>query len=222
MNILRVAVCCLGLLVLAVSQAPADVVTPVAVDPSSEFADADNMINGSGLDGIGNVQDQRHDNDEDNMWQTFSNPSVGETATFDLGANYDLSSALIWQYNGFIDLYGLGTPQRQVNEFELAVSSGVSEGGFTSIGTFNLAEALDQSAPGFNEPAQGFALTGADNVRRVQLTINSTYLPDMADGFAGLSEVRFEGTIVPEPATVGLLGLAMLTLLGFAHRRRKA
>jgi hypothetical protein len=209
MKIFKAAVGSLALLLFSLSQTQGDVVTPVAEEHSSEFAPALNLINGSGLSGIGNVPDQLHDNIELNMWQTFATTSVGENVTFELDQNYDLSSAYIWQYNG-PDGFGTPTPFREVNEFELAVSSDLL-GGFSSIGTFSLAPSQDQTVNDFNEPAQTFALTGADNVRRVQLTILSVQQPP-DDGFAGLSEVRFEGTVVPEPASVLalLMGIAML------------
>lgn len=202
-------------LLLAVS-AQADVITPVSVTPSSEFAAAINLINGSGLDGVGPVEDQLHNNDENSMWQSFSFvSSIGESVTFELDANYDLSDAIIWQYNG-LNGFGLPEPDRELDEIELAVSPDLVSG-FTSIGTFNLAAAQDQTAGGFNEPAQEFALAGASNVRRVMLTINSVQ-GGMDDGTAGLSEVRFRGTLVPEPATLGLLALGVSSLL-FARRR---
>lgn len=212
-----------GLLALAAS-AWGDIVTPVAVSVTSEFAAGINMINGSGLIGDGPEESRLHDNDENSMWQTFSASPVGESATFELDANYDLSSAVIWQYNG-PDGDGNLRPDREVDEFEVLVSSDLVST-FTSVGTFNLAAAADQSvAPPGGEAAQTLALTGATNVRRVQLVINSLHEVPPIPGVnqadvAGFAEVRFDGTIVPEPATLVIFGLGALTLVGYARRCR--
>ena len=210
------------LLALAATQARAEIVTPVSVSVTSEFAAGVNMINGSGLIGDGPVETRLHDNDENNMWQSFSDTPVGETATFELDASYDLESAIIWQYNG-PDGNGTLRPDREVDEFEVLVSPDL-ESPFTSIGTFNLAAATDQSiAPPGGEPAQTFALTGATDVRRVQLKINSLHsVPPIAGvnqaDLGGFSEVRF---FVPEPATFAMVGLGILTLLWQSRRCRR-
>ncbi len=209
-------------LLAIVSTTRGDIVTPVSVVASSEFAAANNIINGSGLQGAGPVQGRLHDNNENNMWQTFNlatGTSVGESAVFTLDQNYDLSSAVIWQYNG---LNGFGTPEldREVDGFELAVSSDLASP-FLPLGMFHLAPAQNQVAgPPAGEPAQIFGLAGANNVRRVQLTIRSVQ-GGVSDGSAGLSEVRFDGHIVPEPTAIALFGFGVgcLALWNRRHRR---
>ncbi|MEM8679218.1 MAG: hypothetical protein AAGF97_07705 [Planctomycetota bacterium] len=193
------------LLLCLASQASASLITPVSVSASSEFAPAINLINGSGLDTFG-----LHDNNENNMWQTFnlnSGTSIGETVEFVLDQNYDLSEAVIWQYNG-LNGFGLPEPDRELDEVAIAVSSSLG-GAFNPIGTINLAPAFDQTSSA-GEPAQLFDISGANNVRRVQFTINSVQ-GGIDDGTAGLSEVRFNGTPTipePNPAAGLLLGLA--------------
>ena len=174
MKTTRATVCCVVLLAFAAAQSWGNIVTPVAVSVTSEFAAGNNMINGSGLIGDGPEETRLHDNDENNMWQTFSATPVGESATFELDANYDLFSAVIWQYNG-PDGVGNLRPDREVDEFEVLISPDL-ESPFTSIGTYNLAAAADQSAaPPAGEPAQKIALADAPNVRRVQIVINSLH-----------------------------------------------
>lgn len=224
MTTTKITTCFTVLAVFAAAQAWGEIVTPVTVSVTSEFAAGVNMINGSGLVGDGSEETRLHDNDENNMWQSFSDTPVGETATFELDANYDLSSAIIWQYNG-PDGNGTPRPDREVDEFEVSVAPDL-DSPFTSVGTFNLAAAADQSvAPPGGEPAQTFVLTGATNVRRVQLTINSLHSVPPIDGvnqadLGGFSEVRFEGTLVPEPATFAIFGIAVLALLGRVRRHR--
>jgi len=211
---MRMTSAVLTLLVLAVAiQARGAIITPISVTPSSEFAPASNLIDGSGLDPLG-----LHDNNENNMWQTFNlatGTSIGETVEFELDQNYDLSDAIVWQYNG---LNGFGLPEldRELDEVQVAVSPDLVSP-FTTIGSFNMDPAVDQTSL-VGEPAQIFALSGASNVRRVQFTILSVQ-GGVDDGTAGLSEVRFAGSVVPEPASLLLLitgGLAFCQL-----RRRK-
>ena len=209
---------CTLALALVAAQARAEVITPTAVTPSSEFAPAINLINGSGLSGVGAVETQLHDNNENNIWQSFDAvnapfDSIGETVEFDLGGNFDLLDSIIWQYNG-PDGFGTPTPQREIKDLDVAVSSAAA-GPFTPIGTITLAPALDQTVAGFNEPAQTFG-TAATNVRRVQFTIQSVQT-GQGDGFAGLSEVRFN--VVPEPTT---LVLGALSILGLTCGRRRS
>ncbi len=225
MNFTKAMTFCVVLLAFGAAHVQGDIVTPTNVTPTTEFAAAVNMINGSGLIGDGPEETRLHDNVETNMWQTFSGTPVGESATFELDANYDLTLAIIWQYNG-PDGFGTFRPDREVDEFEVLVSPDLVSP-FTSVGTFNLAAADDQSVvPPGGEAAQTFALTGATDVRRVQLTINSLHVVDPIDGVAqgdvgGFSEVRFDGTIVPEPASFAMVGLGVLTLLGHGRRFRR-
>ncbi len=203
-----------AILLACTASVSAALITPVSVTASSEFAQAVNMINGSGLDAFG-----LHDNSENNMWQTFnltSGTSIGETAEFVLDQNYDLSEAVIWQYNG-VNGFGLPEPDRELDEIELSVSPNMTDP-FVSIGTFNMAPAFDQLSS-VGEPAQLFALAGATNVRRVLLTILSVQ-GGVDDGTAGLSEVRFNGAVVPEPGTFAGVLLGAGLLFGMRRRRR--
>ena len=221
MKYAKLSLSCLLVAAIATSQASAEIVTPTAVTPSSEFAAAINTINGSGLSGVGPVETQLHDNNENNMWQSFdavTDPfdSIGETIEFDLGGNFDLLDSIIWQYNG-LNGFGLAEPDREVADLDVAVSSDLVSA-FTSIGTISVAPSQDQTAAGFNEPAQVFS-TAASNVRRVQFTILSVQ-GGVGDGFAGLSEVRFN--VVPEPASIGLAVASALSLVLISRRNRQS
>ncbi len=220
MDRIKLVLGCTLIVALATVQAQADVVTPaLPVANSSEFADADNLVNGSGLSGVGLVEDQLHDNNENNMWQSFNlgtGTSIGEWVEFDLQARYDLSEAILWQYNG-LNGFGIAEPDRELDEVEISVASDLVSP-LVSIGTINMAPAQDPNVGGFNEPAQVFALgAGADDVRRIRLTINSVQ-GGVDDGTAGLSEVRFRGVQVPEPTSIALLAMGTYA---FVSRRRR-
>lgn len=222
MSVFKSLVGCTLILALAAAQARADVITPVSVTPSSEFAAAVNMIDGSGLDGVGPILGQLHDNDENHMWQTFAATAVGEFAIFELDQAYDLNAAHIWQYNGpAATTPPLPTPWREVEDFDISISPDLVSP-FVSLGTNTLNPALDQASgpiPDFNEPVQSFGLGGPNLARRVKITILSIYDPANGDGVAGFSEVRF-GTI-PEPATLALATVGLLSLPWLTRRRRR-
>jgi hypothetical protein len=221
MNLFRLFTGCALVLALSAAQTHAGIITPVSVTPSSEFAPASNLINGSGLNVLG-----RHDNNENNMWQTFSADPTTDFVEFELDASYDLSEAFIWQYNGK-DGNGNLRPDREVDDFEISVSPDLVSP-FVSVGTFNLAPAADQSAgPPNGEIAQTFTLVGASSVRRVRIDIDSLHVvppdPNVISGdLGGLSEVRFFGTRVPEPTSLCMAAVGCLSIsLGILRRRRR-
>jgi len=219
MSRLRILVGCACTLALFATQARADLVTPTAVTPSSEFGEAVDLINGSGLDGVGAVPDQLHDNNEDGMWQTFSATPIGESVEFTLAGLYDLSDAYIWQYNGPSGgTMGAPEPDREVGSLDISISPNLVDP-FVSIGTLTLAAAQDQSLIAFNEPAQSFALGGGNLAQRVKLTILTSQIPG-GDTINGLSEVRFEGSLVPEPTSLALGALGVLALVTGRMRKR--
>ena len=61
----------------------------------------------------------------------------------------------------------------------------------------------------------------ADNVRLVQFEITSVYEGSNDLHLAGLDQVRFVGTTVPEPSTMALLVSGLLGMVGYAWRKRK-
>jgi hypothetical protein len=129
--------------------------------------------------------------------------------TFDLEGNYDLSSLTVWNYNEA----GAST-SRGANNVEILVASTVG-GTFTSLGNFTFEEAPGDATTVFGED-HALTAAAADNTRLIRFNITSNH--GDSNNFAGLSEVRFDGTAVPEPTTTALLGLGGLALI---LRRRK-
>ena len=204
---------------VAASGAHAAFLTPVGATASSEFNGADpgtravNTINGLGLSV--NSPAGTHDNnpDAETMWhsQVLASPAdaANEFITFDLGAPYDLTGAYIWNFN---QLSGdNNATARGVQGFDLLTSPDNSTFA-TAISGGTLAQAGGSNA----EPAQFVPFTAAA-ARYVTIDVNSNF-DGPFNNVVGLSEVRFQGTAVPEPAALGLLGLGGLALL----RRRRA
>lgn len=147
------------------------------------------------------------------MWLnngTFTAPNdpnaPGAVITFDLGANYDLDSVTVWNYNETLpnrpELLGRGA-----NSVDIMVAN--SEGGvFTALGnfTFDIAPGAEDVDFGQVIDLSGFA--AADDARLVRFNVLSNHGGD--NDFVGLSEVRFDA--IPEPGSALLVGLALCAL----------
>lgn len=131
---------------------------------------------------------------------------------FDLGGNYNMDSIRVWNYNEtrLAALTGRGS-----NSVDISVSSSVG-GLFTSLGNFTFNQATGSETTDFSQIVDIAALGAADNTRLIRFDILSNHGGD--NEFAGLSEVRFNGNAVPEPAAMGFMALASS---GLVLRRRR-
>lgn len=210
MNRLLLSFAAAGLVVAA--PATAAVVTPVGVTATSTFNNGfytpQNLINGSGLSG------GLHSNFFGDMWMTDLGASKA-SLTFDLGGVFNLSGASLWQFNFGTNTPVISTLDRGVKEFRLLTSlDGVT---YAEAFSGTLARSLDGSPVA----AQDFAFSGAASFVRLDILNNYTqgtiYERDEA---SGLSEVRFSGAAVPEPATWAMM-IGGFAMVGAAMRRRK-
>jgi len=197
--------------VLASAPASAASIAPVGVTASSTFSffgqyKASNLIDGSGL------SQGLHDSDFANMWMTELGVNQA-TLTFDLGQRYNLDGADIWTYNFGNPAEFQSTILRGVKDFTLSLSDdGLA---FSPVLAARLALGTGQPLA-----AESFAFAGVGRYVRMDILTNygeGTYAE--RDWNSGLSEVRFTGAAVPEPASwvmmIGGFGLA-----GAALRRR--
>ena len=175
----------------------------------------ENTINGSGLDGIGNIEDQTHDNHVygQTMWLTgdvigaLGSPSgapvdpATQAVAYSFLADIELSGLYIWNYNQ------PGCLTRGVNDFELLVSPDADPvtASWTSAGSYSLAIAGGV----MGEPSQYLSLgTTLSGIRSVMIDVTTNHGDA---GWTGISEVRFDA--IPEPTTMALLGMGSLVLL---------
>ena len=195
------------------SPAAAATITPVGVDATSTFTHynqykAENLINGSGM--VGDL----HDAGFSNMWMTDLGVDAA-TLTFDLGGLYKLDGLKVWNYNFGVQEYA-STLDRAANAFTLAISTdGVT---YTDILADSLSRGTGQLLAG-----ETFGLSGA--ARFVRLNLTGNHQSDPATyGYSpvGLSEVRFEGSAVPEPATwaMMIIGFGAVGSMVRTSRRR--
>jgi len=180
-------------------------------------------IDDSGLnpgDGSLATPDQFHSSVPDgNMWLSsgvgFGGSDPDPTYTVDLGAVYNVTGLRVWNYNENSGNPGLFT-MRGVQNTNVLIS--LDNSTYVPLGLFTIAQ-----APGNDSYAGDFVNVAAFNggnplpFRYFQLDIQSSWGGD--SNFFGLSEIMFEGTIVPEPGSAALFGLAMTGLL--ARRRRQ-
>lgn len=190
------------------------------ITPSSAFASTyynsslspTQAINNSGLDtSSGDVLTYTHDARADGMftWITGQGqggggstppPTASQYIVFDLGANYDLSEAYLWQ------LVQGNQVDRGLKDFRLLASpyaptTSVPPANYDLTGFVEIlpATSLNIGSPNTRAVTQAFTLTGADNVRQIYLDVISTH-NGLANSYVGISEIKFEGTLTTNPA----------------------
>ena len=178
-----------------------DFITPIGVTSVTEYTGGNGapvirLIDGSGLSA--NSPSGTHDNHEIAESMYMSNGAIAgnvanEEIVFDLGSDYDLNTAYVWQMNQGHAVNAGGA--RNTRTMNILVSS--DNVNFTQIGgTVTLA-----TADGSNSalPAEVIALA-ANNVRYVKFDL-LTAGSGNATEYCGLSEVRFGGNRVNNAPT---------------------
>jgi hypothetical protein len=182
--------------------------------PDTFFGNPDNLINHGGLltdytSGVTDFDTYIASNPMHTLisagaeWFTdFNVPSA--VLTFDLGAIVGIDGLAAW----VDEHWGVGT---------IGVSLSVDGISYSSVGSFNPTD----WAVGSDYGADVFSF-GATSARYVQLALGNCPQPlSVEGGGCGMGEVAFRAAAVPEPGTLGLLGLALVGL-GFVRRRAAA
>lgn len=197
-----------------VSQAA--IITPVGVtttDPTDVAGlVVGNLIDGSGLSGavlteadaatVTHAGQVFGDGTNENTY-TIADPAQ-PTLTFDLGGTFNVGQVFIWNYH---DIDGFFGSTLSGNGAATAVVSFSNDGGATYSGAVNInpAEAPTTVGTAASSSAHALGNVTADHVR-IQL------LTHFAGGDRiGLGEVVF--STVPEPASLGLMGLGAVAML---------
>lgn len=125
-----------------------------------------------------------------------------ETFFYTLNQPYDISWFLLWNDRGF--------PDSGIRNFDLIFR----DPGNSVVGTYNGTAVPFQ---GSNPVPEAFNVGLQSNVLTVELRVNNTLNPPGSN--TQMREIAFDGTPVPEPASLGLMGLGTLILL---KRRKEA
>jgi hypothetical protein len=192
------------------------------ITASSDYYQADNpgmhmdtgVIDGNGLDVTG-ILHSKITAAHTGQWFSASAVVADQWVQFDLGAVYDISSFEVWnEYEGWTQ--DRGTDAVSIT-YGTAITGALADGTIAPItnpGTLSITKFAQ--APATN-PYTGETFTEAFTAQYIQFNIGTNH-GATATGLVGLAEVQFDGTLVPEPATMLLLGLGGLVL----RRRRRA
>ena len=177
----------------------------------------DRVIDDSGLyDSAANIEDWYHDLSTGNTGLYYigdRNVPGKENVVFTFGFNspVDVDQIHFWTYDRLGDNWG-----REIKDFDISFST---DGGATFDNTIGLTDWLDRAgaritvddASKIGHQSQSFTMqTGVTDIRFSNIVLhNDTHQ------YVGLSEVKF--SVIPEPGTLGMLGLFGLALV--ARRR---
>jgi len=182
MKIAWMVMAMVAILMIASGSARAATITPTGASDSSFLNpayDAGNIIDNSGLSGLPYNESSTHSSaaQADIYWSS-DNVAPPHSVYLDLGANYDLSDAFIWNWN----YTGLET--WAVSNANFYVNSSVAGGTWIQVGG---TQTLSQGGT----TAQTVGLS-ASGVRRVWIEALNAY---GSAAEIGLSEVKFNGAL---------------------------
>ena len=187
---------------------------------SSGFSvgDASAMTTGSAVPGVWPLHSSDRPNDGYSSGFTgFGNDAEAlPVLVFDLGAEYDISGLHLWNGNNNV---GYWSPFEDVNVFSVSgMNLTVPGSGGTAV-SFNRVPV--PNGPDAGE-TRALSITGA---RYLLLQVTDAFkgptdgnLAPVSPGYSEAVEIRFIGTVVPEP---GVTGLLMLGAAGLIQRRRR-
>jgi len=202
-----------AVIVFSVNACAGRLITPTVAEVSSENPfgqprDADNTVNGSGLEGNGGAGSTHAGGNDGMVWTSQGNlgpQDYDPFITYDFGGLYDLDKMRIWNYNS---TFMVGTRNISLigpDEVDIYTSpDGIN---------FKRAETLHFSlAPGTNGYKGQDIKVDYKGVRYIKFDIRTNHDGAVFDGtdrkggtvdgrsLTGLSEVRFEGTRIDGPA----------------------
>ena len=163
--------------------------------------DVDNIINGAGLSGSPPLHDEIT---SDNAWMSDRNDTTG-WLIFDFGSTYTVTTTDVWQYGHW------NVHPRGVKDFQIL--SSINGTDYTFVADATLQKVGAGATP---NAAESFSL--ATDARYIKFDIQSNW---GGGTFTGLSEVQFNGSPVPIPGAVWLLGTGLAGLAGIRIRRKK-
>ncbi len=132
--------------------------------------------------------------------------------TWDLGALYNIDTMRIWNYNEWSGVAGLLTA-RGIHTTDVLYSADGTN--YTLLNNITLNQAPGSDTVDFSQVVP--LNLEAEFIR----FHNITDFPGADTGFVGLSEIQFNGTAVPEPSILALIGMGAFALIIYAWQQRR-
>jgi hypothetical protein len=183
------------------------VITPAGVLASRTNSSSQtpvNLINTAGLLGSGSILTQTVSNNASalNMWETGVVDVSTNWVQFDLGAQFNLTGAAIWQFNM------TNATERGVQTFGVFVSSNSTANSATNfVGSFT----LNRGSGTVNEGVQQIAFA-TNFVRLIRFNVSNTFAANNITN-CGLSKARFLGS-PSSPVAFSQQPMGEITVLG--------
>jgi hypothetical protein len=198
-----------GLVLALAPTAQADLIMGVTATASAEITpgSAANAVNGSGL--TGSLGAGTHDNSTANAWDGPAGTSTTGWLSINLGAIYDVDDMYFWNGTGSDPARGIGTADLYYSTLVAPDLSGSFPGSDWTLKT--AAQAFTAIPGGAGPYAVSDTIALNVTARHIAFDILSNH--GNGGGVTGVNEVQFDGTLIPEPSTVGLLALGGLLLL---------
>ena len=213
-NVLPLAAVAMVALACITHSAHAAIVTPTSAThvgaTSGTHSDPTDIIDGTGLSGVGDILDQTHATASGGNWFGFDGGPdfTGDTLTFVVPTDSTVNEVHVWAF-------WLGTGFNwQIDSFDIEVSTN-GGGSFANIGSITLDDIQATGPAGAIEvQTRTFAeQTGVDQIR-------FSNIGNLGGAFGGIMEVRFgEAVGVPVPAALPA-GLSLLGLVAMRRNRK--
>jgi hypothetical protein len=213
---------------IGASQVLAVTITPSSATATSAYGTRfpSATRDSSGL--TGNQHTNLVGGDPEPMWLTSGgqlDPEVGvstvtgQSITWTLPSKYDLTGFHLWNYNeGAQTSRGL-----KYVTIEVADNAGFTLN-LQTITSYASGTGLTQASGANTYTGEDYTLSATGQYVRFTVISNFSAIVDnlFSNPFTGASEIRFEGTAVPEPMSAGLFACGALGMLVARRRRRSA
>jgi hypothetical protein len=212
-------------LMLTTLTASAAWLTPTESDQSTldaSYLTAETTINGNGLRFVDFHNNNKTYNypdtsEEGMMWLSETADVAGAWVAFGFDSPVTVETLTVWNFNHASDIEAGIKDFRILYTTDTTLPLASRTWTDAGTGTLDIATGLSYYKPNTSIDV-ATELPGLANVELTGIMLEVVTNYDSDSDHVGLSEIRFEGEVVPEPATMGLLAVGGLEML--RSRRR--